>query len=223
MDILIRVGEPRPQPGKRLLARHPFDAKKRAYVTPSVVIPLLRLVFKGAAAAVSAEEYPLYALAEGASEELQRCGAAGSGPVGAGVGAGGGAGGGSSAAALSGALRAPSPTLPQLRDFVKAQMKLFRSDILRPLNPTPYKVSTSPELFHFLHDLLMVRLYPFAPPPPLCAARAHALPPCCCLTQHRARTLTRALLPAPPHLCRKSSLFRSWNNPCGRWACAYAA
>ena len=222
MDILIRVGEPRPQPGKRLLARHPFDAKKRAYVTPSVVIPLLRLVFKGAAAAVSAEEYPLYALAEGASEDLKRCGAAGSGPVGAGVGAGGGAGGGSSAAALSGALRAPSPTLPQLRDFVKAQMKLFRTDILRPLNPTPYKVSTSPELFHFLHDLLMVRLYPFEPPPP---SVLRARTPCRLAAASHNTAHARSLVHSfpPPHLCRKSSLFRSWNNPRGRWACAYAA
>jgi hypothetical protein len=181
MDILIRAGEPRPVPGKRLLARHPFDAKKRAYVTPSVVIPLLRLVFKGAAASVSAEEYPHFAAAEGASEELKRKAASGSGPVAAGGGgaaaaaaaagaAGAGGAGGASAAAAGGggasaaappptgvALRAPSPSLEQLREFVKAQMKLFRTDILRPLNPTPFKVSTSPELFHFLHDLLMVR------------------------------------------------------------------
>ena len=46
LDIIIRAGEARPQPGKRILCRHPFDEKKRAYVTPTAVIPLLRLVFK---------------------------------------------------------------------------------------------------------------------------------------------------------------------------------
>jgi hypothetical protein len=52
LDLIIRAGESRPQPGKRVLCRHPFDEKKRAYVTPTAVVPLLRLVFKGACACV---------------------------------------------------------------------------------------------------------------------------------------------------------------------------
>ncbi len=50
LDLIIRVGEQRPAPGKRMLCRHPFDEKKRVYVTPTAVIPLLRLVWKGSKA-----------------------------------------------------------------------------------------------------------------------------------------------------------------------------
>jgi nicotinate phosphoribosyltransferase len=52
MDLIIRAGETRPAAGKRILCRHPFDEKKRAYVTPAAVIPLLRLVWKGKRAVV---------------------------------------------------------------------------------------------------------------------------------------------------------------------------
>lgn len=34
-------------------------------------------------------------------------------------------------------------------------LKLLREDHLRPVNPTPYKVAVSADLFHFLHDLWM--------------------------------------------------------------------
>jgi nicotinate phosphoribosyltransferase len=109
MDLVIRVGEARPMPGKRTLARHPFDETRRAYVTPSAVLPLLRVVWQGSKT---------------------------------------GGGGGTN-------LRAPFPSVSALQTFVRAQLALLREDHLRPLNPTPYKVSVSPELFHFLHDLWM--------------------------------------------------------------------
>jgi len=52
-------------------------------------------------------------------------------------------------------LRARFPSIEELRSFVKAQLQLIREDHLRPVNPTPYKVSVSTELFHFCHDLWM--------------------------------------------------------------------
>ena len=45
------------------------------------------------------------------------------------------------------------PTLQETKDFVADQLKLITRDILRYINPTPYKVSVSNTLFQFLHDL----------------------------------------------------------------------
>jgi len=51
--------------------------------------------------------------------------------------------------------RARFPTIEELRTFVNAQLELIREDHLRPVNPTPYKVSVSSELFLYCHDLWM--------------------------------------------------------------------
>lgn len=183
LDMLIRVGEARPQPGKRVLCRHPFDEKRRVYVTPTAVIPLLRLVWKGWAAPLDEKL---------ASDEALR-GTAADGPVATGssaaphdpppsaglvpvphddpssVSAGDGTAAASPArprSASAGAapvgtlpglttlmspsafpagvsMRARFPSLAELRSFVKSQLNLIREDHLRPLNPTPYKVSVS--------------------------------------------------------------------------------
>lgn len=45
------------------------------------------------------------------------------------------------------------PSLQETKAYVKAQLALVRPDLLRPLNPSPYKVSISQDLFGFLHDL----------------------------------------------------------------------
>ncbi|XP_022088871.1 nicotinate phosphoribosyltransferase-like isoform X2 [Acanthaster planci] len=45
------------------------------------------------------------------------------------------------------------PTLSEIRDNVKQGMQALRSDVKRELNPTPYKVSVTTNLYHFLHDL----------------------------------------------------------------------
>merc|ERR1712023_258972 len=39
--------EPAPEPSKRLLCRHPFIERKRVYVTPASVMPLLECVWDG--------------------------------------------------------------------------------------------------------------------------------------------------------------------------------
>ena len=44
-DVMVGVHDAPPAPGKRLLCRHPFSERKRAYVTPSYVIELLRPVW----------------------------------------------------------------------------------------------------------------------------------------------------------------------------------
>lgn len=102
VDFMTKDGEPAPKPGQRLLCRHPFDSKKRAYVTPATIVPLLRLVWDGQAGGIQ-----------------------------------------------PGALR----TLEESRDHVMGQLKGIREDVLRHINPTPYKVSVSEELHALLHSL----------------------------------------------------------------------
>ena len=129
LDLVIRVGEMRPEARKRTLCRHPFEEKLRAYVTPSHVIPLLRLVWKGKRARLDG-------YVEGEED------------------------GAAAAAAAAGAerphnMRVVFPPLAELRAFVAAQLALVREDHLRPLNPTPYKVSVSTELYHYIHEMWM--------------------------------------------------------------------
>ena len=48
---------------------------------------------------------------------------------------------------------AEMPTLDQIRDNVKESLRTLRQDHKRSLNPTPYKVGVSDDLYHFIHDL----------------------------------------------------------------------
>lgn len=100
MDIMIQVGEPTPQPGEKILCRHPFDETKRAFVTPSKVLPLHQCVWDGEI------KYSFIPLSE-------------------------------------------------IRNYVMAQLETLREDHLRALNPTPYKVAVSSELYNFIHKLWM--------------------------------------------------------------------
>ena len=88
LDLLVPAKHAAPEAGERILCRHPFDNQKRAYVTPTRVITLHRLVFDG-------------------SDKSARA----------------------------------STTLDEIRSHVSKQLQLVRADILRPLNPTPYKIS----------------------------------------------------------------------------------
>jgi len=98
MDLLVSVGSSVPVPQKRLLCRHPFDASKRVYVTPSKV------------------------------EALHQC-------------------------VWDGKVTKPLPSLTAIRARVQEQLAAFRKDHLRVLNPTPYKISVTSDLYTFMHDL----------------------------------------------------------------------
>lgn len=98
LDLLIGSGTTPPVPMKRILCRHPFDANKRVYVTPSKVVPLHSCWYDGD-------------------------------------------------------LTKPFPSLSDVRNRVAEQLKSFREDHLRRLNPTPYKLSVTSDLYTFMHDL----------------------------------------------------------------------
>ncbi|KAJ1404134.1 Quinolinate phosphoribosyl transferase, partial [Ochromonadaceae sp. CCMP2298] len=48
LDLMMLADESPPQPGEKILARHPFSEQKRAYVQPTSVRPLLQCVYDGA-------------------------------------------------------------------------------------------------------------------------------------------------------------------------------
>ena len=101
LDLMVRAGEAPPVPGERVLCRHPYDDKKRAFVTPAAVVSLHRLYWDGAAG--------------GRVEPVQ--------------------------------------TLEESRAAVQAGLPCIREDTLREVNPTPYKVAVSDQLFNWLHEL----------------------------------------------------------------------
>lgn len=45
IDLLVRNGEESPLVGQKVLCRHPFQESKRAYVIPSRVEPLFKVIF----------------------------------------------------------------------------------------------------------------------------------------------------------------------------------
>ena len=109
LDLLVPRTHAPPEVGERILCRHPFDHNKRAYVTPTKVIALHKLVFDG-----------LNAITGNNGDESPR---------------------------------GHRPSLHDIKNHVLKQLRLVRSDVLRPLNPTPYKISLTPELFSFFIDI----------------------------------------------------------------------
>ncbi|KAF1331295.1 Nicotinate phosphoribosyltransferase, partial [Globisporangium splendens] len=103
LDLMIGCDEKSPVIGKKMLCRNPFDELRRAYVTPSSVIPLHELMWDG----------------------------------------------------QNGGIVVPLPTLEERRTYVAEQFELIREDVVRALNPTPYKVSVSSDLYDFIHELWM--------------------------------------------------------------------
>merc|ERR1740115_372726 len=52
-----------------------------------------------------------------------------------------------------GKLLKPHPTVQEVRDRVKSQLAMLRGDVVRNVNPTPYKLSVTDELYNYVHDL----------------------------------------------------------------------
>ena len=98
LDLMVSHDEAEPQPGERILCRHPFVERKRAAVTPTEVVPLHALVFDNGRVI-------------------------------------------------------ENRSLDEARAVVLEQLQRIRPDILRYVNPTPYKISVSESLFTFLHEL----------------------------------------------------------------------
>ncbi|CAK9802338.1 Nicotinate phosphoribosyltransferase [Anthophora quadrimaculata] len=53
----------------------------------------------------------------------------------------------------NGKLYQPLPTLQEIRNRVQESLRTLRNDHKRNLNPTPYKVAVSDDLYNFIHDL----------------------------------------------------------------------
>lgn len=99
IDLLQMKDEPAPEPGQKVLVRHPFQESKRAYVQPVQVKNLHSLCFS------------------------------------------------------DGKICTDLPVLSEIKKRVKESLATLRSDIKRNLNPTPFKVSVSGQLYQFMHDL----------------------------------------------------------------------
>ncbi|OQS05961.1 nicotinate phosphoribosyltransferase [Thraustotheca clavata] len=53
----------------------------------------------------------------------------------------------------NGGIQMTLPSMQEIRQYVANQIHVMRSDVMRPLNATPYKVSVSPDLYEFMHQL----------------------------------------------------------------------
>lgn len=54
-----------------------------------------------------------------------------------------------------GEIKISIPTLKEVRTYAREQIDQLRKDHKRDLNPTPYKVSVTDDLFQFMHKLWM--------------------------------------------------------------------
>ena len=61
--------------------------------------------------------------------------------------------GGAAPVAESGNMRAAFPSVDELKAYTQLQLQAIRDDHLRPLNPTPYKVSVGADFYRFIHEL----------------------------------------------------------------------
>lgn len=137
VDLITLASEKPPQPKDKLLCRHPFDESKRALVNPSRVVRLLHLVWLGKdslaflqSSLKRADESAASASSSNRDAQLEEV-----------------------ADGVKHNMRTPFVPLNTVKQAVKAQLTLMREDHLRPLNPTPYKVSVSTKLYDFLHEL----------------------------------------------------------------------
>jgi nicotinate phosphoribosyltransferase len=103
VDLLIGENEATPQPGERILCRHPFVESKRAYVVPTRVEPLYKRYWSSK---------------PGGREKL--------------------------------------PSLEDVKKHCMQQLAAMRSDHMRALNPTPFKVCHMCHYNFILFSLFMM-------------------------------------------------------------------
>ena len=160
VDIMQMAGEDPPVVGVKILCRHPFMENKRAYVTPSSVVPLLSKIWDGPKGGLQCAIKPLKDVScthPFISCFLPVCPSVRlmirlsfSLPL---------------SHSLCFSLSVPLSLslffpplfffLSQARDHCKAQILSMRFDHTRPHNPTPYKISVSQKLYEFIHQLWM--------------------------------------------------------------------
>jgi len=113
LDLITRASEPVPVAGQKILCRDPSDETKRMLVTPSRVQPLLRLLWKGKAAAATCAE-----------EAIE-------GEVG------------------------HTPDITESKANCERAFRSMPRAITRTLNPTPYRVCLSSDMYDHLHKMIM--------------------------------------------------------------------
>lgn len=154
VDLLQLETEAPLVPGVRLLCVHPFESQKRAYVTPSRIERLHHVYWLGSNATASdAELADAAAVSRVDASLLREGGTIGddvfdnpervretptSKPL---------------PTTASGRITRWLPPLSHLRGRTLLNVKELRSDHVRQLNPTPYKVSVSQELHDFIKQL----------------------------------------------------------------------
>jgi len=137
LDIIMLFDETPPAPGQKILCCDPFHEKKRVYVTPSEVQPLMSCWREGSSSSSSSSSSRVRSSEEEEEEETKEKEMLREEQGGEDV-------------SLP---HQQPPPLGDIREYVKQSLAAMRPDHLRAVNPTPYKVSVSTKLYSFLHEL----------------------------------------------------------------------
>ncbi len=132
LDLMCLASEEPPAPGVKVLCRHPFDANKRVMVTPTIVEPLHYRVWDGGLVAnYGADKVEVrepFTMSSPRGCEQSKEGHHVYEPI------------------------------DRVRARVSTQLGELREDHLRAVNPTPYKLSVSCQLYDYLHRVWLQEL-----------------------------------------------------------------